>query len=172
MLACRSYKFSRLDFDELLVPFQCKDVQPGYIFQENKSLDSAKVAEMQTATFYYAQGNHPCADMFFKDDAGALYLVDVGGTSEMSKAQKKIRKMDEVLMNESLRDDLQVAGVKGVVLLPNIESIKASATISDIANRLKPKAGEPNSYCKRKPCSRCRDANQGFGDRKAQRQQT
>ncbi|CAE7292201.1 unnamed protein product, partial [Symbiodinium necroappetens] len=101
-LACRSYKFSRLDFDELLVPFQCKNVQPGYIFQENKSLDSAKVAEMQTATLYYAQGNHPCADMFFKDGAGALYLVDVGGTSEMSKAQKKIQKMDEVLMNESL----------------------------------------------------------------------
>ncbi|CAE7303924.1 unnamed protein product [Symbiodinium sp. CCMP2456] len=132
-LACRSYKFSRLDFDELLVPFQCKDVQLGYIFQENKSLDSAKVAEMQTATLYYAQGNHPCADMFFKDDAGALYLVDVGGTSEMSKAQKKIQKMDEVLMNESLRDDLQVAVVKGVVLLPNIESIKASVTISAIA---------------------------------------
>ena len=36
-------------------------------------------------------------------------------------------------MNESLRDDLQVGGVKGVVLLPNIESIKASVTVSAIA---------------------------------------
>ena len=41
-------------------------------------LDSAKVAEMQNATLYYAEGNHPCADIFFKDDAGALYLADVG----------------------------------------------------------------------------------------------
>ena len=63
----------------------------------------------------------------------ALCLVDVGGSSDMSKAQKKIQKMDEVLMNESVRDDLHVAGVKGVVLLPNIESIKASATISAVA---------------------------------------
>ena len=133
MLACRSYKLRWLNFDELLVPFQRKDVQPGYIFQENTSLDPAIVADMQTATLYRAQGNQPCADMFFMDDAGALYLVDVSCTTEMSKAQQKIQKMDEVLMNENLRDDLQVAGVKGVVLLPNIESIKASATVSAIA---------------------------------------
>ena len=131
--ACRSNKFEEIQFGQMVVPFQCKDVQPGYIFQENRSLDSAKVAEMQTATLYYVKGNHPCADMFFKDNDGALYLVDVGGTSDMSKAQKKIQKMDEVLMNESVRDDLHVAGVKGVVLLPNIESIKASATISAVA---------------------------------------
>ena len=63
----------------------------------------------------------------------ALCLVDVGGSSDMSKAQKKIQKMDEVLLNESVHDDLQVTGVKGVVLQPNIESIKASATISAVA---------------------------------------
>ena len=51
VLACRSCKFSRLEFDRLLVRFQCQDVQPGYIFQKNsKMLDSAKVAEMQNAT--------------------------------------------------------------------------------------------------------------------------
>lgn len=50
VLACNSCKFSLLEFEELLVPFQCKDIQPGYIFQKNsKRLDSAKVAEMQNA---------------------------------------------------------------------------------------------------------------------------
>ena len=124
VLACRSHKFSRLDFVELFVQFQCKNVRPGYIFQKNsKSLDSAKVAEMQNATLYYAKVNHPCADIFFKDDSGALYLVDVGGTSNMSKALNKVQKMNDVLVKEGLREDLQVSELKGVVLLPNIESI-------------------------------------------------
>ena len=67
VLACRSCKFSRLEFDRLLVRFQCQDVQPGYIFQKNsKMLDSAKVAEMQNATLHCAEGNHPCADNFLQ----------------------------------------------------------------------------------------------------------
>ena len=78
---------------------------------------------MQNATLYYAEGNHPCADIFFKDDAGALYLVDVGGASNMSKALNKVQKMNDVLIKEGLREDLQVSELKGVVLLPNIESI-------------------------------------------------
>ena len=85
--------------------------------------DSAKVAEMQTATLYYAEGNHPCADIFFKDDTGALYLVDVGGTGNMSKALNKVQKMSDVLVKEGLREDLQVSKLRGVVLLPNIVSI-------------------------------------------------
>jgi len=86
-------------------------------------LDSAKVAEMQNATFYYAEGNHPCADLFFKDDTGALYLVDVGGTGNMSKALNKVQKMSDVLVKEGLREELQVSKLTGVVLLPNIASI-------------------------------------------------
>eukprot|EP00435_Cladocopium_sp_Y103_P064028 s1398_g25.t1 len=151
VLACRSCKFSKLRFDELLVPFQCKDVEPGYIFQENsKSLDSAKVAEMQNATLYYAEGNHPCADIF---------------TSNMSNALNKVQKMDDVLVKEGLREDLQVSELNGVVLLPNIVSISQEDVGSShhrhrgksqkaawwtrptaclAAIRLKPKAGEPN----------------------------
>ena len=72
---------------------------------------------------YYADGSHPCADMFFKDGTDALYLVDVGGTCNMTKALNKVQKMNDVLANNSLRDDLPVSGLKGVVLLPNIESI-------------------------------------------------
>ena len=107
-----------------MVWFQCQDIQPGYIFQKNsKMLDSAKVAEMQNATFYYAEGNHPCADLFFKDDTGALYLVDVGGTGNMSKALNKVQKMSDVLVKEGLREELQVSKLTGVVLLPNIASI-------------------------------------------------
>ena len=87
VLACRSCKFGKLRFDECVVQFQCQAIQPGYIFKKNsKRLDTAKVAAMQNATLYYAEGNHPCADLFFKDNAGALYLVDVGGTGNMSKA--------------------------------------------------------------------------------------
>ena len=56
--------------------------------------------------------------MFFKDGTGALYLVDVGGTGNMSKALNKVQKMSDVLANESSRHDL-----KGVVLPPNIKSI-------------------------------------------------
>ena len=124
VLACRSCKFSKFRFDELLVPCQCRDIQPGYILHKNsKRLDSAKVAEMQNATLYYAEGNHPCADIFFKDDTGALYLVDVGGASDMSKALNKVQKMNDVLIKEGLREDLQVSELKGVVLLPNIVSI-------------------------------------------------
>eukprot|EP00930_Biecheleria_cincta_P017242 TRINITY_DN13764_c0_g2_i2.p1 TRINITY_DN13764_c0_g2~~TRINITY_DN13764_c0_g2_i2.p1 ORF type:complete len:653 (-),score=131.93 TRINITY_DN13764_c0_g2_i2:102-2060(-) len=121
VLACNSCKFSELEFDELEARFQCQDIQPGYIFQKkSKRLDFAKVAEMQNATLYYAEGNHPCADIFFKDDSGALYLVDVGGTSNMSKALNKVRKMSDVLIKEGSHQDLQV---RGVVLLPNIGSI-------------------------------------------------
>ena len=78
---------------------------------------------MQTATLYYADGNHPCADMFFKDGTDALYLVGVGGTCNMTKALNKVQKMNDVLANDSLRDDLPVSGLKGVVLHPNIEGI-------------------------------------------------
>ena len=89
-----------------MVQFQCEDIQPGYIFQKNsKRLDSAKVAEMQNATLYYAEGNHPCADIFFKDDSCALYPVDVGGASSMSKALNKVQKMNDVLIKEGLRED-------------------------------------------------------------------
>ena len=124
VLACSSCKFSQLEFGELEAGFQCQDIQPGYIFQKNsKAIDFAKVAEMQNATLYYAERNHPCADIFFKDDSGALYLVDVGGTSNMSKALNKVQKMNDVLVKEGLREDLQVSELKGVVLLPNIESI-------------------------------------------------
>lgn len=150
-----------------MVPFQCEDIQPGYIFQENsKSIDSAKVAEMQSS----AEGNHPCADVFFKDGSGALYLVDAGGASNMSKALNQVRKMNDVLIKEGSREDLQVSELKGVVLLPNIVSINAEDegsiseaitvtgararrllgglaqlfTVCLAASRLKPKAGEPN----------------------------
>ena len=44
----------------------------------SKSLDSAKVAEMQKGTLYYP-GEPSVCRIFFKDDAGALYLVDVDG---------------------------------------------------------------------------------------------
>ena len=124
VLACRSCKFSGLEFDGLLVRFQCQDIQPGYIFQKNsKMLDSAKVAEMRSTTLYYAEGNHPCADIFFKDDAGAVYLVDMGGTGNISKALNKVQKMSDVLVKEGLREDLQVSKFKDVVLLLNIVSI-------------------------------------------------
>ena len=123
VLSCRSNKYRKITFLGV-VRFPCEDIQPGYIFEKNsKSLDSAKVAEMQNATLYYAERNHPCADIFFKDDSGALYLVDVGGTSNMSKALNKVQKMNDVLVKEGLREDLQVSELKGVVLLPNIESI-------------------------------------------------
>ena len=99
-------------------------MQPGYIFQKNsQTLESAKVAEMQNATLYYAAGNHPCADIFFTDDTGAVYLVDMGGVSNMSTALNNVQKMNDFLIKEGLREDLQVSELKGVVLLPNIESI-------------------------------------------------
>ena len=123
VLSCQSNKYGEITFPRV-VRFQCEDIQPGDIFEKNsKSLDSAKVAEMQNATLYYAEGNHPCADIFFKDDSGALYLVDVGGTSNMSKALNKVQKMNDVLVKEGLHEDLQVSELKGVVLLPNIERI-------------------------------------------------
>ena len=127
VLACMSCKSSKLVFDEWVVQFQCQTIQPGYIFQKNsknsKRLDSAKVATMQKATLYYADGSHPCADMFFKDGTDTLYLVDVGGTCNMTKALNKVQTMNDVLANDSLRDDLPLSGLQGVVLLPNIESI-------------------------------------------------
>ena len=73
--------------------------------------------------FYYVVGNHPCAHLFFQDDTGVLYLVDVGGTGNMSKALNKVQKMSDVLVKEGLREDLQVSKLTGVVLLPNIASI-------------------------------------------------
>ena len=124
-LAGRSCKFSLLDFDSLVARFQCEDIQPGYIFQKNSnSLDSAKVAEMQKGTLYYGWGNTPCADIFFKDDIGALHLVDVGGSSNMSKALNKVHKMNDVLVKEGSREDLQVSEFQGAALLPNIVNIR------------------------------------------------
>ena len=62
--------------------------------------------------------------IFFKDDTGALYLVDVGGRSNMSKALNKVHKMNDALVKEGLREDLQVSELQGVVLLPNIVNIR------------------------------------------------
>ena len=126
--------------------FQCEDIQPGYIFQKNSnSLDSATVAEMQKGTLYYGWGNHPCADIFFKDDIGALHLVDVGGSSNMSKALKKVHEMNDVLVKEGLREDLLVSELKGAVLLPNIvnirlenEEISAAVTVTGARARMLP----------------------------------
>ena len=133
VLACKSYKLEEVTFGEQVVDFQCKGVQPGHIFEGNSnSLDSAKVAGMKPATLYYAEGNHPCADIFFKGDTGALYLVDVGGTSDMMKARKKSQKMNDIVCQERLRDDL--GELTGVVLLPNIMSItfeEAAQAISE-----------------------------------------
>lgn len=130
VLSCQFKKFGTTRFG--MVQFQCEDIQPGNMFQKNsKSLDCAKVAEMQNATLYYAERNHPCADIFFKDDTGALYLVDVGGTSNMSKALNKVQKMKDVLVKEGSREDLQVSELKGVVLLPNIESPEDVGSISE-----------------------------------------
>eukprot|EP00435_Cladocopium_sp_Y103_P065382 s625_g27.t1 len=124
--------FSRLRFAELLVRFQRQDIQAGYIFQKNsKRLDSAKVAEMQNATVYYAEENHACGGIFFKDDAGALYLVDVGGTGNMSKALKKVQKMSDVLVKEGLREDLQVSELKGVSVHTLFMSISGGLTWMD-----------------------------------------
>ena len=108
-------------------------------------LDSAKVAEMQNATLYYAEGNHPCADIFFKDDTGALYLVDVGGTGNMSKALNKVQKMSDVLVKEGLREDLQVSKLKGVVLLPNIVSIRVEMKGS--SQKPSPSQGQEPESC-------------------------
>ena len=105
--------------------------------------------------------NHPCADIFFKDDTGALYLVDVGGTGNMSKALKKVRRMNDVLVKEGLREDLQVSELKGVVNIRLENEAILSEAITDrgksqnaawwsppnaclAAHRLKPKAGEAN----------------------------
>ena len=118
-LACVSCKFSLLDFDELVARIQCEDIQPGYMFQKNKSLDSALKCAL-----LYARRNHPCAVIFFKDDTGALYLVDVGGSSNMSKTLHKVHKMNDVLVKEGMREDLQVSELEGVVLLPNIVNIR------------------------------------------------
>ena len=74
------------------------------------------------ATFF--QKNSKSLRIFFKDDTGASYLVDVGGSSNMSKALKKVHKMNDVLVKEGLREDLQVSELKGVVLLPNIVTIR------------------------------------------------
>ena len=124
VLSCQFKKFGTTRFGKV-VQFQCEDIQPGYIFKKkSKSLDSAKVAEMRKGTLYYARGNHPCADIFFKDDTGALYLVDVGGSSNMSKALNKVHKMNDVLVKEGFGEDLQVSELKGVVLLPNIVNIR------------------------------------------------
>ena len=61
--------------------------------------------------------------IFFSRMTGALYLVDVGGTGNMSKAWNNVQKMSDVFVKEGLREDLQVSRLKGVVLLPNILSI-------------------------------------------------
>ena len=63
VLACRSCKFSKLRFDELVVQFQCQDIQPGYIFEKkSKRLNSTKVAAMQQPPMcrYVLQGWHRC----------------------------------------------------------------------------------------------------------------
>ena len=80
---------------------------------------------------------------FFKDDIGALHLVDVGGSSNMSKALNKVHKMNDVLVKEGLREDLQVSEFQGAVLLPNIvnirlenEEISAAVTVTGARARM------------------------------------
>ena len=42
----------------------------------------------------------------------------------MPKALNKVHKINDVLVKEGLREDLQVSELKGVVLLPNIVNIR------------------------------------------------
>ena len=84
--------------------FNVKTSNPATFFRRTARVSTLpKFAEMQKGTLYYARGNHPCADIFFKDDTGALYLVDVGGSSNMSKALNKVHKMNGVLVKVCVR---------------------------------------------------------------------
>jgi len=125
VLACRSKKFREILLHDCVVRFQCQTIQIGYIFerhneQHGKRLDLVEVAKLQVDTLYYAEGNHPCADLFFKDNTNLLYLVDIGGTSNVPKARRKVQKMNEVIVQQNSRKDLGGIKLKGVVLLPNI----------------------------------------------------
>ena len=117
VLSCQSNKHGEITFLRV-VQFQCEDIQPGYIFQKNKTPDAAKVAAMQNPFSIMPMGTIRVPTF-----SGALYLLGVGGASNMSKALNKAQKMNDVLIKEGVREDLQVSKLKGVVLLPNIESI-------------------------------------------------
>ena len=88
-----------LDFDELEARFQCEDIQPGYIFleeqQESRLCQSCRDARGRSLL---CPGEPSVCRIFFKDDTGALYLVDVGGRSNMSKALNKVHKMNDALV--------------------------------------------------------------------------
>ena len=110
---------------ELVTRF-VKTANPATCFRRTARVSTLQKLQRcrRAGTLYYTRQNHPCADIFFKDDTGALYLVGVGGTGNISKALKKVRKMNDVLVKEGLREDLQVSELKGVVLLPNFVNIR------------------------------------------------
>eukprot|EP00930_Biecheleria_cincta_P073985 TRINITY_DN6122_c0_g1_i2.p1 TRINITY_DN6122_c0_g1~~TRINITY_DN6122_c0_g1_i2.p1 ORF type:complete len:534 (+),score=97.69 TRINITY_DN6122_c0_g1_i2:3-1604(+) len=113
-LGVKSNKYGEVRFGRLMVQFQCQDIEPGSIFEQSGMLNATKVEALKQKVLYYAEGNHPCADLFFKDASGVLYFVDVGGTSNMSKAENKSRKMKAVISRPGL------GTVQGIVLLPNV----------------------------------------------------
>eukprot|EP00930_Biecheleria_cincta_P073990 TRINITY_DN6122_c0_g1_i8.p1 TRINITY_DN6122_c0_g1~~TRINITY_DN6122_c0_g1_i8.p1 ORF type:complete len:525 (+),score=101.31 TRINITY_DN6122_c0_g1_i8:3-1577(+) len=113
-LGVKSNKYGEVRFGRLMVQFQCQDIEPGSIFEQSGMLNATKVEELKQNVLYYAEDNHPCADLFFKDARGVLHLVDVGGTSNMSKAENKSRKMKAVISRPGL------GTVQGIVLLPNV----------------------------------------------------
>ena len=123
VVACRSCKFSGLEFEGLLVRFQCqKTSSPATSFRRTARCSTLpKLQRCRTPLSVMPRGTIRVP--IFKNDTGALYLVDMGGTGNMSKALNKVQKMSDVLVKEGLREDLQVSKLQGVVLLPNIVSI-------------------------------------------------
>ena len=105
-------KFAVTEFD-----FRCRAVQAGRIFSTRSELSLQQIDMVEGGILYYAnesessQNSHPVADLWFMSGDGKLVIVDVGGTSNETAAQRKVDAMSAVLAEQG-------GILVGVVLLP------------------------------------------------------
>ena len=117
-LSCRAAKQRQLIFGSKRCGFKCEEIQAGRVFDPNVTLNSELVNQLRKGVLYYAdesKKSHPGADLWFKEENGALVLVEVGGTSSNDKARRKVRELSKTVSEQSRAYD-----IAAVVLLPNV----------------------------------------------------
>ena len=113
-ISCRSAVESELRFPlgKNVFDIHCTDIKPARIFPtwSTKEFD---VTSLEPHVMYYADEpgrgdhdlSHPCADMFFRTAADELVLIDITGSGNPNKVDKKAEKLRKVIpkMQKALR---------------------------------------------------------------------
>ena len=120
-LACKFTRRTPTPFGDFECQFVCEQVAAARIFK-GRTLMPDNVQALKKNTLYCAneqKKSHPFADMWFLSPDNVLFLLEVGGTSGMDEACKKVT-MLKIVLEEQDFNSLNIDGVVAIVLFPNI----------------------------------------------------